>query len=237
MRFVLIQIRDDQPAEDQERLCFLEACDLEPGQLDCVNVARDPSIPWSLIEGCAALIVGGAGSYSAAKTYPFTAPLESTVRRAVDSELPFFGSCFGHHLLVRSLGGSIVTDHGAGEVGTFDIELTPSGRRDPLLEGFPERFSAQLGHHDRVESLPPGLIELAASSRCRHQLLRLAGKPVYSSQFHAEMTEQHLLARLEMYRDTYLAQKTSLEELSGSLRPSPWADGILRRFRSALDRR
>ena len=127
-----------------------------------------------------------------------------------------------------------MTDHRAGEVGTFEIELTAAGRRDPLLEGFPDRFAAQLGHHDRVQTLPPGLVELAASQRCRFQLLRLADKPVYSSQFHAEMTDQHLLARLEMYRDSYLAERTSLDEVSSSLQPSPWADRLLRRFRALV---
>lgn len=234
MRFVLLQVRDDPPAEEQERLCFLEACGLEPEQLDCINLTRDPYITWTRVADSRALVVGGAGSYSATQTHEFTRPLEGLIRQAIDSDLPFFGSCFGHHALVRALGGSVVTDHQAGEVGTFEIELTAAGRRDSLLLGFPDRFAAQLGHHDRVQTLPSGLVELAASQRCRYQLLRLADKPVYSSQFHAEMTDQHLLARLEMYRDTYLAERTSLDEVSSSVWPSPWADRLLRRFRALV---
>ena len=232
MRFVLIQVRDDMPAEDQERLCFLEACGLEPEQLECINLTREPDIAWSQLAGCEALLVGGAGAYSATQTYGFTSNLEDVIRQAVDSGLPFFGSCFGHHAMVRALGGSVVTDHQTGEVGTFEIELTSAGRRDPLLADYPDRFAVQLGHHDRVQTLPEGMVELAASQRCRFQMLRLVGKPVYSSQFHAEMTDQHLLARLEMYRDTYLAERTSLDEISSSVQPSPWADRLLSRFRS-----
>ena len=232
MRFVLLQVRDDLPAEDQERLCFLEACSLEPEQLECINLTREPNIAWSQLAGCEALLVGGAGAYSATRTYGFTGSLEDLIRQAVDSELPFFGSCFGHHAMVRALGGTVVTDHQTGEVGTFEIGLTAAGRQDPLLDGFPDRFAAQLGHHDRVQTLPEGMVELAASKRCRFQLLRVAGKPVYSSQFHAEMTDQHLLARLEMYRDTYLEERTSLDEISNSVQPSPWADRLLSRFRT-----
>lgn len=234
MRTVLLQVRDDPPAEEQERLCFLEACGLEPEQLECINLVREPHITWSRVAGFRALVVGGAGSYSATQTYEFTCPLQDLIRQAVDSDMPFFGSCFGHHVLVRALGGSVVTDHRAGEVGTFEIELTAAGRRDPLLADFPDRFAAQLGHHDRVQTLAPGLVELAASERCRFQLLGMAGKAVYSSQFHAEMTDLHLLARLEMYRDTYLAERTSLDEVSSSLQPSPWADRLLRRFRALV---
>jgi len=234
VRFVLLQIRDDAAAAEQERLCFLEACRLEPEQLDCINLTEEPRVPTTRLRGTDGLLVGGAGAHTATRTYSFTPALESLILQAVASGLPFFGSCFGHHALVRALGGEVVTDHQAGEVGTFEIELTASGCRDPLLAGFPRRFTAQLGHHDRVRQLPAGMVELAQSQRCRHQLLRLAGKPVYSSQFHAEMTDQHLLARLEMYRDTYVAERTSLEEISSCLAPSPWADRLLRRFREGV---
>lgn len=232
MRCVLLQVRDDLPAAEQERLCFLEACGLEPEQLECINLTREPNFSWSQLAGCEALLVGGAGAYSATQTYDFTCALEDLIRQAVASGLPFFGSCFGHHAMVRALGGQVVTDHRTGEVGTFEIELTSAGRLDPIVEGYPDRFAAQLGHHDRVRTLPAEIIELAASQRCRFQLLRVVGKPVYSSQFHAEMTDQHLLARLEMYRDTYLAERTSFDEISDSVWPSPWADRLLSRFRT-----
>ena len=230
MRVVLLQVRDDEHAEAQERLCFLEACGLEPQQLTSVNLVTQPEVSWPQIESADALIVGGAGAHSATHPYPFTAGLESLIRQAVAASKPFFGSCFGHHVLVTALGGRVVTDHAAGEVGTFDIDLTTAGHEDPLLEGFPGRFPAQLGHHDRVTVKPPELVELAFSNRCRYQLLRVVDKPVYSSQFHCELTDQHLKARLEMYRDTYLAEETAREELSSTIRPSPWADSLLRRF-------
>jgi len=230
VRVILLQIRDDEPAAAQERLCFLEACDLEPQELLSINLVQEPRLPLSKIAEAHALLVGGAGSHSATHEYEFTEDLEKAVRWVVAEGRPFFGSCFGHHVLVKALGGQIVTQHHAGEVGTFDIDLTQAGHSDPLVEGFPHRFAAQLGHHDRVESLPEGLIELAFSHRCRYQLLRVVGKPAYSSQFHCEMTDQHLRVRLEMYRDTYLAERTTMDEFSGLLRPSPWADGLLRRF-------
>lgn len=230
MKVVLLQVRDDEPAAAQERLCFLEACGLEPGELECINLVREPDLPLSRLTGAEALLVGGAGSHTATREYAFSGDLESAVRHVVLEGRPFFGSCFGHHILVKALGGRVITRHEAGEVGTFDIELTPAGRSEPLVEGFPHRFAAQLGHHDQVETLPEGLTELAYSSRCRFQLLRVTGKPAYCSQFHCEMTDQHLAARLEMYRDTYLSERTTREEFSGSLRPSPWADQLLGRF-------
>jgi GMP synthase (glutamine-hydrolysing) len=185
---------------------------------------------WSQLAGADALMVGGAGAHTVTRSYRFSDLLEELVRTAIARGVPFFGSCFGHHLLVQALGGRVVTDHDSGEVGTFDVELTEAGRRDPLLAGIPSRFAVQLGHHDRVDRLPVGLVELAASERCRHQILRLIGQPVYSTQFHSEMNEHHLAARLEMYRHTYLADRTRDQEISVAVRPSPWAELLLGRF-------
>lgn len=230
MRVVLLQVRDDEPAAAQERLCFLEAGGFEPQELRCINLVREPRLDFSSIGDAQALLVGGAGAHSVTREYEFSEDLNAVVRLTVEAGKPYFGSCFGHQVLVKALGGEVVTDNQAGEVGTFDVDLTQAGRTDPLLAGFPSRFAAQFGHHDRADTLPSGLIELAHSRRCRFQLLRVVGKPVYGSQFHCEMTDQHLRVRLEMYRDTYLAERTTRDEVSSSLRPSPWADGLLRRF-------
>lgn len=235
MHFVLLQIREDEPAAAQERLCFLESCGLGVHELQCFNLVREPRLGWESVADAAGLFVGGAGSHSAADDYEFSADLEAIIRQAVQTGMPFFGSCFGHHALVRALGGQVVNDHASGEIGTFDIELTEEGLQDPLVDGFPGRFAVQLGHHDRIEALPNGFIELACSERCRYQLLRLIGRPVYSSQFHCEMSDAHLRVRLEMYRDTYLSERATRDEVSRSLRPSPWADKLLGRFVDSLD--
>ena len=131
---------------------------------------------------------------------------------------------------MRALGGELITDHARGEVGTFDVELTRRGVEDALLEGFPQRFAVQLGHHDVVLRLPADCQELAFSDKCRNQMLRVADLPIYSTQFHPELSEHHLRVRLLMYRDSYLAEQTGESELSLPLRSSVWADRMLNRF-------
>ncbi len=227
---VLLQVRDEPEAQEQERLCFLEACRLEPEELDTVNLVEDPGLSWQRLSQADAVMIGGAGAHSATQRYPFTGPLESVVQRIIEEGKPMFASCFGHHFLARALGGELVTDHQRGEVGTFDVELTASGGRDPLLSSYPQNFAVQLGHHDVVVTIPDRVHELAFSKKCRYQMLRVVDKPVYSTQFHPEMSEQHLQARLEMYRDSYLADQSLDEEVSLPLRPSIWADRLLGRF-------
>jgi GMP synthase (glutamine-hydrolysing) len=223
-------VRDDLDAQEQERLCFLESCGLAPEELATINLLEEPNLQWRHLSRADAILIGGAGAHSATVSYPFSSALKAIVERVVDEGKPMFASCFGHHFLVLALGGELITDHHRGEVGTFDVQLTDNGLRDQLLESYPSQFPVQLGHHDIVLDIPPGVRELAYSVKCRYQMLRFADKPIYSTQFHGEMSESHLRARLEMYRDSYLSAETSEEELSLPLRPSLWADKLLRRF-------
>lgn len=226
----LLQVRSHREAEQQEYLCFLERCRLRPDQLPAINLVDRPELRWQDVERADALLIGGAGSHSATREHPFTAPLADVVRRWVDEDRPFFGSCWGHQFLAAALGGTVVADFANEEVGTHPIELTPEGRRDPLFAPFPERFNVHLGHHDRIGQAPEGLVVLASSGRCAYQAVRLRDKPVYGSQFHSEMTVEHMRARLLMYRDEYLppgADPALLEEI---LAPSLEAETLLDRF-------
>jgi GMP synthase (glutamine-hydrolysing) len=180
------------------------------------------------------VVLGGAGAHSAYVDYPFTAPLSELVQELVERGRPFFGSCFGHQFLGRALGGSVVHDAANEEIGTFDLELTAAGRQDPLFRDLPERFPVHLGHHDRIERVPPGVLTLASTERCAQQVIRVAGKPVYGSQFHCEMTSEDMRRRVLMYAADYLPGEDPLGELSKRLHPTPVADRLLARFVAEL---
>lgn len=229
-RVLLLQIRDEPRAEEQERLCFLEAAELRPEQLTCHNLVSEPLLPWESVRGFDVVMVGGAGAHTVTVDYPFSVTLRETLLRLVEERRPLFASCYGHHALVDAMGGLVVTDHSTGEVGTFDIELTEAGRADPLFTGLPPRFAVQLGHHDRVDRLPEGLVELAVSDRCPFQALRAPDLPIYSTQFHSEMTVEHMAARLMFYRAGYLPDHATPEEVSRILAPSDEAALLFRRF-------
>jgi len=229
-RAVLLQVRAHLEARDHERLCFMESGGLSPQELDCVDLVQQPDLHWDRLKGADVVFIGGAGEFTARGDYPFTAPLLAVVRRLAAAGTPLLGSCWGHHFLVRALGGKVVLDRERAEVGTFPIELTAQGREDPLFGSFPQRFPAHLGHHDRVAELPPGCVELGRSERCGHQIVRLAGKPIYGTQFHAEMNREHMKARLLMYRDSYLPREMEASEFERLLRDTPDAAGLLRRF-------
>jgi GMP synthase (glutamine-hydrolysing) len=230
LRVLLLQVRDHVAAERHEQQCFLDRLGIERERLECVNVVAAP-VPSSGAAARADLVIlGGAGAHSAYVDYPFTEPLIGLIQELVARDRPFFGACFGHQFLGRALGGNVVHDPANEEIGTFDLDVTAAGERDPLFEGLPQRFPVHLGHHDRVDRVPEGVLTLASTGKCPQQVIRVAGKPVYGAQFHCEMTQQHMRERVIMYAGDYLPGDDPAGELGRRLRPTPVADQLLGRF-------
>lgn len=229
-RVLLLQIRDQPATERQERDGFLEVSGLPASSFRYWNLLERPEISRRDCDGVDVLVIGGAGAHSVTEPHPFTGPLERLVREWVGEGRPLFGSCFGHQFLAEALGGRVITDAARSEVGTFDLELTAAGAADPWLAGMPRRFPAQFGHHDRVSVLPAGASELAATELCANQAFRVADLPVYGAQFHIELDPRRMIERASAYREGYLPDVDGLERLRRSLRPSPEASTLLRRF-------
>jgi len=229
---LLLQIRAPwhDAALRQEEICFRELCGVDETALTAVNLVEHPHLAWADVEPYDVVMVGGAGSHSVTHEYAFSQPLAEVVRRLVAEGRPFLGSCWGHQFLARALGGRVVTDKAREEVGSFAIHLTEAGRRDPLFAGMPASFPAHLGHHDLVVELAPGMVELARSAACPNQAIRVAGKPVYGTQFHLEMSTDRMRQRLKMYSAEYLPADDIDAELDRLLCPTPDAEGLLARF-------
>jgi len=230
LRLVLLQVRNDRVPLRQEQSCFIERCGVSRSQIDFINLVERPEIRWRDVETAHAVIIGGAGAYSVTEDHPFSDPLKEVVFELIERDRPVFGSCWGHQFLASVTGGTVIADEEGTEIGSIPIQLTSSGRSDPLFDGLPDRFYVQLGHKDWVSELGPGWVNLAVSDLCRNQAIRLIGKPVYGTQFHSEMNENRLRERLEVYVDSYVPDQEQYEEIIRRLRPSLEADGLMRRF-------
>ena len=230
LRLVLIQVRSHQVSLLQEQSCFIERCRVARRQIRFINVVDKPEIGWPDVENAHAVLIGGAGAYSVTEDHPFTKPLTDLVHQLIDRDRPVFGACWGHQVLIKATGGTVVEDPEQGEIGTFPVHLTADGSGDPLFEGIPDPFWAQLGHKDSAGSLGPGWRELAFSDRSRNQAIRLGDKPVYGTQFHSELDEERLRQRLLVYLDEYVKDQEEFRRIIRSLRPSIDADRLLARF-------
>jgi GMP synthase (glutamine-hydrolysing) len=122
-------------------------------------------------------------------------------------------------------------DPANAEVGTHRLVLTPEGRRDPVFGQLPAEFLAQMGHRDRLVQLPPNGVLLASNRRVAHQAYRFAGKPIYATQFHPELSDHRLRERLIQYPQyTDPGANTTAGQVLQRLKPTPEANRLIGRF-------
>jgi GMP synthase (glutamine-hydrolysing) len=218
LQLLLMQARSKPEMEQQEQSCFVERCRVPREQIRVVNVGRGDTPSLAHLADVDAVLIGGAGQYSAADDYEWTPAVLDFVRHVVKEKIPLFGSCWGHQVIARALGGRVVYDPDHSELGCGWVELTAAGQNDPLFHRFPHRFRANMGHHDRVVELPSGATELAHNDQ-RYQAFRLEDAPVYGTQFHSELDaereRERILVYKELYRDALPSDGTVQEVLDG----------------------
>jgi len=231
VRVRLVQIRTNAAVLREEQESFRARCGLGPDAFLLTNALRDDLSP-ALLDGVDAVMIGGAGAYSVTMTYDWTPALIDLCHACADRGIPLFGSCWGHQFIARAFGGEVVHDPDRAEMGTHEVVLTDAGHADPLFGTLPNRFATQMGHQDRVARLPAGAVELATNDRAPHQAFRLGDAPIYGTQFHTELDEETERQRLLAYRDHYaeMADEAAFQSVLDTLRPSPEADDLLRRF-------
>ena len=231
LRIRLIQIRDREAVRLEEQASFRERTQLADPQLVVTSALTD-ELHAGLLDGVDAVMIGGSGAYSVTETFHWTQGLIDVCQACADREMPLFGSCWGHQFVARAFGGTVINDSARSEMGTVDVDLTDAGRQDPLFSTLPNTFWTQMGHHDRVEVLPDGAVELAETSVAPYQAFRLRDLPIYGTQFHTELDEATERERLITYRPYYpeMADDAVFQATLDALRPSPDADDLLRRF-------
>ncbi len=106
------------------------------------------------------------------------------VMEALAADVPILGICLGNQLLAYWLGGKV--EPGRWEIGWLPVRINEEGRADPLLAGLDEEFYAFLWHGDEITQLPEEAVLLASSERCRVQVFRLRGRPVWGLQFNPQ---------------------------------------------------
>ncbi len=231
VRVILLQARAEPYIQQQEVDCFADRSGILADQITTISVLTDP-LGASLLDDCDALMIGGAGAYDAWRDYDWMPALLELSRESTRRKVPTFGSCWGHQILARALGGEVQHDGAKAEMGTCYVDLTDAGVSDELMGTLPRRFYANQGHHDRVTVLPPGAVELAVSDTQPHQAFRMGDAPVFGTQFHPELDAASERERLIFYRNHYpeggddAAFAAKLE----SLHDTTHADDLLRTF-------
>ncbi|BEK95926.1 glutamine amidotransferase [Nocardia seriolae] len=233
---LLLQLRPEQAASDQEYEAILDAGGLAGS--DLVRVEMNRGMPDVSLDDYWGIIVGGGPSnlsYPEDKKYEYQRAFEPKLKKlvieVVRRDFPYLGACYGLSMLADALGGRVSTELYAETAGATTIELTDGAVKDPLLQGLPESFRAFVGHKESCQEVPPGAVLLGTSAGCPVQAVRV-GDHVYATQFHPELDGAGLELRIEIYRHEGYFDPSEAEALTelGHREHITVPQEILRRF-------
>jgi GMP synthase-like glutamine amidotransferase len=146
----------------------------------------DGGVPAPARDYDAVMVFGGSQHPDQDDHFAWLAHEEAFLREVLAEEVPVFGVCLGAQMLARAASAS-VGPASAPEIGWHEVSLTGEGAADPVLGVLPNRATVFQWHHYTF-SLPPDATPLAESTICL-QAFRLADRPAWGIQFHAEVTQ------------------------------------------------
>jgi len=231
LRFLLLQLRNaDDPMLPQEQATFQSALDCDAEQISYWNLL-DGRPPKELLAANDIVLIGGSGHYSAADEGEWLETSLDALRNLYELKKPTFASCWGFQAMARALGGRTISDLDRAELGTPAVQLTDSGKSDPIFSPSGETFPVFQGHQDRVAELPPGAIHLASSKTAPYQAFTFADRPIYATQFHPELSRDFYLERIRAYPE-YVEKITgqTFAEFESAVGEATESRGLLDRF-------
>ncbi|KUL30692.1 type 1 glutamine amidotransferase [Chlorobium limicola] len=173
------------------------AIDSHTVDLSCGGILPDP------LHYDALVILGGPQSVND-KTESIQREIE-LASKAMEAGLPCLGICLGLQVLVKAGGGSVMANP-LKETGFFDhegepyvVDLTESGKEDPLFRNMSDTFRVFQLHGETVE-ITDTMQLLAEGVHCRNQAIRI-GKNAYGLQCHFELTPEMLTDWIRIDRD------------------------------------
>ncbi len=236
LKIFYVQIRKDQETRDDEFSEFVRFSKLEPSQFTVQNVFDAPHFEPEILDAYDAFFIGGSSDdpddivFLDPAEYPYITDLKRIIQYAAKHTIPTFASCMGFQIGAQVLGGEVIVDKKNLEVGTYPIFLTDIAKKDVLFADTSSPFIAVSGHKKRVKTLPPGAVPLAYSALCPFHAFRLEGKPFYAFQFHPEIDQRDMIARLKRYKDRGYFHPDEVDKLIASIEDTSLANALVGTF-------
>ncbi len=233
---LILQLRPEDDTSDNEFSAILKYGGLQERDVKRIRIEKK-GIPELKLSDYSAIIVGGSPFDISTPEQEKTAiqkKIEEDFNQLFDdiisNDFPFLGACSGNGLLGSYLGTSISSQF-CEPVGSATLTLTPEGKKDPLLDDFPDQILVLLGHKEACDSTPQGATLLMTGDVCPVQMFRL-GKNIYATQFHPEGDSEGFILRIHAYKHHGYFKPQEAEDLikAVSKEDTPFAQKILNRF-------
>ncbi|MCW3064918.1 MAG: Glutamine amidotransferase class-I [Solirubrobacterales bacterium] len=143
-----------------------------------------PEEPAPRGEHDAVVVLGGSMNVDDERDHAWLAPEKALLRDLLARGTPILGVCLGAQLLAEAAGGE-ARRAGAPEIGWHAVTREDDAADDPVLGALPPRFEAFQWHS--YEALPPPTARTLARSEACVQAFRIADRPAWGIQFHAEV--------------------------------------------------
>lgn len=135
--------------------------------------------PLSVYKSYAGIILSGGPS----SVYETGAP--QLPEGFFEVSVPVLGICYGHQLMMRTLGGEVVSAH-TKEYGPAILEI--QNPNSELSKSLSIKTKVWMSHGDEVVKLPNEFQVIAQSDNCRYAFVSHAYKKLFGIQFHPEVT-------------------------------------------------
>ena len=225
-------VRPERGAADAEHASFRRALGVDVvDRLDLLDGPLDEA----RLHGYRGVVVGGSPfNVSDVVKIPeqlrVEADLRTIARRAIDTDIAAFFTCFSIGVLTRMLGGTVTTETPESASATV-IRTTPHGATDPVFGPSAPALTVFTAHKESAAALPAGAELLATNEACPVQAYRV-GTHLYAAQFHPEPTPRDFADRMTFYRTTGYFDPDEFDRVQGTVLAASVTEGtaLLRRF-------
>ncbi|MBN1800658.1 MAG: glutamine-hydrolyzing GMP synthase [Candidatus Lokiarchaeota archaeon] len=100
-----------------------------------------------------------------------------------EEKIPVLGICYGHHTIIKRLGGTI-EPHEQKEYGKTELNIVSPNL---LLEALDDKEIVWMSHGDQVRNLPEGFKAIAKTDTCPIAAYQDDSNSIYGVQFHPEV--------------------------------------------------
>jgi GMP synthase (glutamine-hydrolysing) len=146
-----------------------------------VDFVAGERIPLASADGV--VLTGSTAGVYESDSHGWITEQEALVRELVEREVPTLGVCFGHQVVNSALGGTV--EH----VGTTAAVVDASLADDPLFDGVAPAVVSL--HGDVVTEPGDGMDVIASADHAHVFATRHRTAPLWTVQFHPEITAEH----------------------------------------------